>query len=143
MSHEPLWRNPSFRFVFGASLFSHLGTGVYGVAFPWFATLLTRNPLLIGLVAMAPQLPWVVFALPVGVWTDRLDHRATLVRANLVLAVMTLAVVGLALWATPGLAAVLALAAIAFLIGSVEVLRDNTAQTILPELVAATRAATE
>ncbi len=83
MSHEPLWHNRNFRLVFGASALSHLGTGVYGVAFPWFATLLTRNPLLIGLVAMAPQLPWLFFALPAGVWTDRLDHRRTIVTANL------------------------------------------------------------
>ncbi len=135
MMHDPLWRNRNFRLVFGASVFSHLGTGVYGVAFPWFATLLTRDPLLIGMVAMAPQLPWVFFALPAGVWTDRLDHRATLVRANLLMAAMTLAVVALALWAAPGLASVLGLAGLAFLTGSVEVLRDNTAQTILPDVV--------
>jgi MFS family permease len=135
MSQTPLWRNRNFRLVFGASVFSHLGTGVYGVAFPWFATLLTRDPLLIGLVAMAPQLPWVIFALPAGVWTDRLDHRATIVWANMAMAALALAVVGLALWAAPGLAAVLALAGLAFLTGSVEVLRDNTAQTILPDVV--------
>ena len=135
MVHKALWRNHNFRFVFGASVFSHLGTGVYSVAFPWFATLLTRDPLLIGMVAMAPQLPWVFFALPAGVWTDRLDHRATLVRANLLMAVLALAAVALALWATPSLAAVLALAGLAFLTGSVEVLRDNTAQTILPDVV--------
>ncbi len=135
MSREPLWRKQNFRLVFAASVFSHLGTGVCGVAFPWFATLLTRDPLLIGMVAMAPQLPWLFFALPAGVWTDRLDHRRTIVRADLVMAALMVAVVALALWATPGLAAVLALAALAFAVGSVEVLRDNTAQTILPDVV--------
>ena len=128
-------RNRNFRLVLGAAVFSHLGTGVYGVAFPWFATLLTRDPFLIGVVAMAPQLPWLFFALPAGVWTDRLDHRKTIVWANLLMAAMTLAVVALALWGTPGLTAVLILAAIAFATGTVEVLRDNTAQTLLPDVV--------
>lgn len=45
------------------------------------------------------------------------------------------AVLALTLGTQPGISAVLALAGIAFLIGSVEVLRDNTAETILPEVV--------
>lgn len=73
MTQGPVWRSRDLRMVFGALLFSHRGTGVYGVAFPWFTTLRTRNPLLIGLVAMVPQLPWVFFALPAEVWTDRVD----------------------------------------------------------------------
>ncbi|MBK6466225.1 MAG: hypothetical protein IPF96_04580 [Rhodobacter sp.] len=36
----------------------------------------------------------------------------------------------------PGVAAVLALACLAFFLGSAEVLRDNTAQTLLPRVVA-------
>lgn len=135
MSYSELVQNRSFRRVFAASFFSHLGTGVFSVAFPWFATMLTRNPLLIGLVAMAPQLPWLFFALPAGVWTDRLDHRRTIILANLGMALATLAIVMLALWTAPGLAPVLVLAGIAFLMGAIEVLRDNTAQTLLPDVV--------
>ncbi len=64
MNHPRLWRNRNFRFFIAASLFAQPGSGVFAVAFPWFATLLTRDPLLIGMVAMAPQLPWLLFALP-------------------------------------------------------------------------------
>ncbi len=80
-------------------MLSHPGNGVDGVGFPWVATLLARNPALIGVVAMARQLPWVFFSSPAGVRTDRPDHRATSVRANLLMASMTAAVVALALWA--------------------------------------------
>ncbi len=135
MSYQKIWRNSDFRFVFTASLFSHLGSGVSGVAFPWLAALLTRDPLLIGVVAMAPQVPWLLFALPVGVWTDRLDHKRTVVWSDLAMAALVAAVLILAVRAEPASWAVLSLAALAFLTGSVEVLRDNTAQTILPDVV--------
>lgn len=52
------------------------------------------------------------------------------------------AAAGLALWAAPGGAQVLAWAVLAFPTGSAEVLRDTTAQTLLPDVVeAATLAA--
>ena len=136
MTQPRLWRNRNFRFFIAASTFAQLGSGVFAVAFPWFATLLTRDPLLIGMVAMAPQVPWLLFALPVGVWTDWLDHGRTIMVGNGLRAGLTLAVLVLALRAEPGLQAVWMLAGLAFLQGSVEVLRDNTAQTILPQVVA-------
>lgn len=129
MSDPSLWRNRNFRLIFTASTVSHLGSGVSAVAFPWFASLLTRDPLLIGFVAMAPQLPWLLFALPFGVLTDRLDHRCTILVSDALRAGLTLLVAGLAWVVLAGTPAVLLLALIAFLLGTAEVLRDNTAQT--------------
>ena len=135
MRKNSLWRNRNFRTIFAASTVSHLGSGVSAVAFPWFASLLTRDPWLIGFVAMAPQLPWLLFALPFGVLTDRLDHRRTIVASDGVRAGLTLLVAGLALVVLAGTPAVLSLALIAFLLGTAEVLRDNTAQTLLPSII--------
>lgn len=135
MTRTSLWRNWNFRYFLGASAFAQLGSGLFAVAFPWLATLLTRDPILIGMVGMAPILPWLLFALPAGVMTDRLDHRKAIIWTNLARAALTLVTLALALLAGPGLAAVWALAALAFLQGTVEVLRDNTGQTILPEVV--------
>lgn len=142
--HEPLLaRNRNYRLHFCASVISNLGDGVSALAFPWLATLLTRDPFLISLVAMAGRLPWFLFALPAGVWTDRLNRRALMVRADLVRMVLTLGVVGLSL-SLPGLPlsaaqgtwAIWLLAGLGFLLGTAEVLRDNAAQTILPAIVA-------
>ena len=36
------------------------------LAFPWLATLITRDPALIALVAFATRLPWLLFAIPAG-----------------------------------------------------------------------------
>ena len=51
------------------------GDGMGLIAYPWLASAVTRNPLLIGLVSVANRLPWLVFSLPAGVITDRVDRR--------------------------------------------------------------------
>lgn len=120
-----------------------MADGLVMVALPWLVTMLTRDPLLIAAVATAQRLPWLLFALPAGVWTDRTDRRSLMVRADLVrivlMAFTVVMVVSQAKLPVPddsGPAAILSLALIAFLFGSAEVIRDNAAQTILPSIVA-------
>ena len=48
-----LWVNRNFRLLFASALATNLGDGLIAVAMPWLATLLTEDPLLIGLVAAA------------------------------------------------------------------------------------------
>lgn len=136
MSYRALWQNRNFRLLFTASLGTNLGDGVLTVALPWFATLLTRDPFLIGLVATTRGLPWLLFSLPMGVVTDQFDRKRLILLADAVRLILALGAGFLALTATPGTGAVLALAALAFVLGTVEVLRDNTAQSVLPLVVA-------
>jgi MFS family permease len=106
------------------------------VALPWLAATLTRDPVLVALVATAGRLPWLLFSLPAGVVTDRADHRRLIVRMDAIRALLTCGVVAVALSAGdagPGLIWMLAL--FAFLLGTAEVLRDNAAQTLLPAVV--------
>lgn len=133
--HGTPWRNREFRLLFASSTASNLGDGVVAVALPWLATMLTRDPLLIGLVAAARQVPWFVFALPAGVLTDRFDHARVLVACDVLRALVALALVALALLSPPGTRAALALACLALALGAAEVLRDNTAQSFLPAVV--------
>jgi MFS family permease len=58
-----------------ASVTSNLGDGVAVIAYPWLASAVTRNALLIALIAIAQRLPWLIFSLPAGVITDRVDRR--------------------------------------------------------------------
>src|SRR3546814_17551884 len=67
--------NRSYRLLFSASAIPNLGDGVSALAFPWLATLITRDPALIALVAFATRLPWLLFAIPAGVLVDRRDRR--------------------------------------------------------------------
>lgn len=135
MTGPSLWRLRNFRLLFASTAMTNLGDGVMAVAVPWLATLLTQDPLLIGLVAGARTLPWFLVSLPAGVITDRLDHRQILIGADMLRVGLTLALLLLALTANPGTAPVLGMAALAFVLGSAEVLRDNTAQTFLPSVV--------
>lgn len=135
MTQSALWKNRNFRLMFASSAVTNLGDGLITVAVAWLATLLTDDPFLIGLVATARHLPWFLFALPAGVITDRIDHRRLIMGADCLRFVLSLALLTLALTAHPGTASVLGMAALSFILGSAEVLRDNTAQTFTPSVV--------
>jgi MFS family permease len=136
--------------LFSANVVSNLGDGVGSVAYPWLASAVTRNPLLVALVALAQRLPWLLFTLPAGVITDRVDRRKAMVTMDLCRFALTLAVafavlgrqgtlpdpgeVGLVTGTQTGLYLIVLLATL--LLGMAEVLRDNSAQTILPAIVA-------
>ena len=136
-----LWKNRNFRLVFGATAISNLGDGIAMVAYPWLATLISRDPLDIAFVAFASRLPWFLMSLPAGVITDRVSHQRLMVGADIFRFLLTLAVVALVMLGPelpavePARGYILLLALAAFLLGAAEVLRDNTAQTILPRLV--------
>jgi len=138
--------------LFGASTISNLGDGIGMIAYPWLASAITRNPLLIALVAVVQRLPWLVFSLPAGVITDRMNRRTLMVRANVVRTAITLFVAFVVLGrqdALPGpdqmgeAATVIttdvglyALVLVAtLLLGVAEVFYDNAAQTFMPSIV--------
>jgi len=136
-----------------ASVISNLGDGVGAIAFPWLASAVTRNPLLIALIAVAQRLPWLIFTLPAGVITDRLDRRRIMVWADVARAALVGVIAATVLAGRRGLpspeevaggadiptnAAVYGvLVGAVLLLGFAEVLRDNAAQTFLPALVKA------
>lgn len=142
MSKALIRSNRNYRLLLSASSVSNLGDGIAMVALPWLATMLTSDPLLIAGVATAQRLPWLLFSLPVGVWTDRADRRSLIFRADLVrvaLMIFTvMMIVSQTSVPTPTSSisiAILSLTIIAFLFGSAEVVRDNAAQTVLPSIV--------
>ncbi|MEJ6707601.1 MAG: MFS transporter [Amylibacter sp.] len=133
--------NRNYRLLFSASAISNLGDGVSALAFPWLASLITRDPFLIATVALATRLPWMLFSLPAGVITDRGDRQRLMVMADLLRFLLTAGVVALIV-TLPDLPPpsgagwyIFALSCLAFLLGSAEVVRDNVAQTALPSVV--------
>ncbi len=137
--------------LWSASVVSNVGDGVALIAYPWLASAVTRNGLLIALIAVAQRLPWLVFTLPAGVITDRADRRNLMVTMDVARAVLTVVVAvvvlvqqdalpapdaiadGLDIATDVALYAVLVVATLLF--GLAEVLRDNASQTILPSIV--------
>lgn len=143
MSYGLLWSNRNYRLLLSGSAVANLGDGIAAVALPWLATLLTRDPLMISAVATAEYLPWFLFALPAGVWTDRVDRRLLMIRADCARLALTLCIVAMT-FSVPAASVpsggqvglVAALAGIAFLLGTAAVVRGNAAQTLLPSIVA-------
>jgi hypothetical protein len=132
------------RFVVASGL-TNLADGIATVAWAWLASALTRDPVLIGLVAVALRLPWFLFALPAGIITDRMDRRVLIIAMDVVRAT-GFALAALSVWLALPLAEApargvsssglyLAITLAALLVGCAEVFRDNAAQTMIPALV--------
>ncbi|WP_224816856.1 MFS transporter [Hasllibacter sp. MH4015] len=133
--------NRNFRLLMSGAGLANLSDGIGALAFPWLATLITTDPRALAIVAFATRLPWFLWSLPVGVWTDRADRQVMMVRADLARMALALAVVALILSGPRGASGaeaawmIAGLAALAFLMGTAEVFRDNAAQTALPSVV--------
>lgn len=144
---------PGYWKLWMASVISNLGDGLSTVAYPWLASALTRDPVAIAGVAIATRIPWLLFTLPAGVITDRVDRRKLVGRMDLARFALTL-VVALMVFARASVLAepdavaegvtsapsggrwmLIGLYAASLLLGAAEVLRDNSAQTLLPSLV--------
>tara|TARA_R110002049_G_scaffold307712_2_gene509097 strand:- start:69414 stop:70646 length:1233 start_codon:yes stop_codon:yes gene_type:complete len=133
--------NRNYRLLFSASAISNLGDGISVLAFPWLASLITRDAGMVALVAFAGRIPWLLLSIPAGVITDRMDRARLIVQADVLRLLLTLGVIAV-IFSLPDLPPpgsplpyISALAALAFLLGSAEVLRDNAAQTMLPSVV--------
>jgi MFS family permease len=147
MTTKPL--GASYRKLFISTTASNIGDGMSLIAYPWLASALTRNPLLIAGVALVQRLPWLIFTLPAGVITDRVDRKKAMVTADLARFGLTL-IVALAVLGkqsslpgadevaqvtgtSTGLYSLLLVATL--LLGTAEVLRDNCGQTFMPSIV--------
>ncbi|HEY7703402.1 MAG TPA: MFS transporter [Acidimicrobiia bacterium] len=148
---EPKALGPNYRRLWTAFVASNLGDGVSGVAYPWLASAVTRNPVHIALIGVATRIPWLIFTLPAGVITDRSDRRRLVVWMDVIRTVLTLGVAlavvtlggnlpnpdevaaGEIASSTGWLLGILYLTALVF--GFAEVLHDNSAQTLMPSLV--------
>lgn len=136
-----------------ASVISNFGDGMGIVAYPWLASAVTRDPVHIALVAVATRLPWLIFTLPAGVITDRVDRRSLVAWMDVLRFAFTLGFALVVLGSEAQLASPDAIASgaaalpgnatfllvmiyiAAILLGTAEVLRDNAAQTLMPAIV--------
>ena len=148
---KPLGKN-YWRLWFAHAV-SNLGDGISQVAYPWLASAVTRSPLLIASVAVASRLPWLLFTLPAGVITDRFDRRKIIIAMDITRAALALLVAVAVTFEVDNLPALdtvgsgidlatnwflyTVLIVTALLFGCAEVLRDNSAQTLMPDVVEA------
>ena len=75
---------PQYRLLFGSQVLSIVGDRVTSVALPFAVIAIGGGVANVALVSAAQFLPFVVLALPAGVWADRLDRRRMLIVSDLV-----------------------------------------------------------
>ncbi|MBJ7356083.1 MFS transporter [Nocardioides sp.] len=107
-----LRQEPQFRLLFGSQVLSILGDRVTAVALP-FAVLASGGGVAdVALVSAAQFLPFVVLALPAGVWADRWDRKTILIASDLVRLVCQLVAATLLLGGGASIPALVAIAAV-------------------------------
>jgi MFS family permease len=128
-----LWRNPDFLKLWGAQTVSQLGTQVSGLAIPLAAILvLHASAFEVASLGTVEFSPFLLFALPAGVWVDRMRRKPILVAADLgrAAALASIPVVyalgRLTIWQLYG---------VGFAVGTLTVFFDVSYQSILPSLI--------
>lgn len=80
-----LLRHRDFRLLWGGGGVSDLGTAISGVVLPLVAVVYLRaGAFAVGALAAAEWAPWLVIALPAGVWVDRSRCRTLMIACDLV-----------------------------------------------------------
>jgi MFS family permease len=129
-----LWSHSDFLKLWTGQSVSEFGSAISALAIPWLAGAgLHASPLEFSLLTVLGFLPFILFALPAGVWVDRLRRRPLLIVGDSARAVL-LGYVPLG-WAL-GILTIQQLLVIQFVVGTFTVLFDVAYQSYLPSLVA-------
>jgi len=128
-----LWSHPDFLKMWTGQSISELGSQVSQLAIPWLAAVgLHASPFAFSLLGVLGFLPFILFALPAGVWVDRLRRRRILILGDAARAVL-LALIPI-LWAA-GVLRIWHLLVLQFAIGIFTVFFDVAYQSYLPALI--------
>lgn len=123
---------PAFNRLFSASAISNLADGLLAVAAPLLAISLTKNPVLISMLSALVMLPWLLFAIPIGLIVDRVDKRLLITFTNS----LRFVIAGLlALAISTDFVTIYWLFLAAFLIGISEVASDTASQSLIPVIL--------
>jgi MFS family permease len=132
-----LLRDPVYRRLWTSILISSFGGQVSMLALPLTAAvLLHAAPIQMGFLTAMETIPFVLFALPTGVWLDRVRMLPVYVIGELSVA-CTVATVPLAWWL--GWLSIEWLYVVGFVIGAVNTTAGSAAQIVLTQIVPRTR----
>jgi MFS family permease len=128
-----LWGNADFIKLWTGQSISELGSQVSQLAIPWVAAIgLHASPIAFSLLATLGFLPFILFALPAGVWVDRLRRKPILIAGDAGRAIL-LSLIPI-LWAV-GQLRMWELLVLQFTVGVLTVFFDVAYQSYLPYLV--------
>lgn len=122
----------NFTKLFTASAVSSIGDGMYLAALPLLVVQFSDDPMALGLVVAAAELPWLVFSLHAGALVDRWDRKRVMVWTDaarfLVLAALSVLVV------TDAVNTAVVVVA-AFALGAGQIFFEVAAQSVIPDMV--------
>jgi MFS family permease len=128
-----LWRQPDFLRLWGAETVSQFGTQVSQLAIPLIAIIVLKaSAFEVAALGAIEFLPFTLFALPAGVWVDRLPRRPILVVADLGRAA---ALASIPLAYAFDVLTIWQLYIVGFVVGVFTVFFDVAYQSYLPSLV--------
>ena len=128
-----LWSHADFLKLWAGQSISEFGSQVSVLAIPWLAAVgLHVSPIEFSLLEVFGFLPFIMLALPAGVWVDRLRRRPILIASDTARAILLMLIP--ILWAV-GALRIWHLLALQFLIGGFTVFFDVGYQAYLPALV--------
>lgn len=107
-----LRNEPQYRLLFGSQILSVVGDRVTAVALPFAVISIGGGVADVALVSAAQFLPFVVLALPAGVWADRLDRRKILIASDVVRLICQLVAASLLLGGGASLPTLVGIAAV-------------------------------
>jgi len=125
-------REPLFRWLWIATLFSNVGTWMENVGEGWLMTTLSPSPLLVAMVQVASTFPLFLLALPAGSLADIFDRRKLLLISQtwMMITAVLLAVFTSLNMMTPWL-----LLALTFILGLGAALNAPAWRSITPDIV--------
>jgi MFS family permease len=109
-----------------------LADGLFKTSALLLAATLTKDPVVISILAAVVMLPWLLFAIPIGGLVDRIDRRLLLATANAIRFAMAAI---LAVTVALDFVTIPILYLVAFVIGAAEVLYDTTSQSMIPQVL--------
>jgi MFS family permease len=128
-----VWANGDFLKLWTGQSISELGSQISGLAIPWVAAVaLHVGPIVFSLLEVLGFLPFILLALPAGVWVDRLRRRPILIVGDSSRAVL-LSTIPIAY--AFGVLTIWQLLAVQFVVGIFTVFFDVAYQSYLPSLV--------
>lgn len=129
-----LFGHSQFRSVWSANLVFNLGLQMLGLGAAWTMTSLTDSTVLVSMVQTMSSLPFLLFAIPLGVAADAAGHRTMMIVSQIWMLAVTAALGVVALPGGADLTPKWLLAAV-FLVGIGVVVQQSSWKPLLCELV--------
>lgn len=129
---RPVPLGSAFNRLFTAAAASNLADGIARLAIPLAAVTLTTDPVIISAFTALSFVPAIIFGVPAGIITDRMDRRHAMALAN---ALRVIAAVGVTLVIAAGALNLWVLAAALIVFGLGETLFDNATNAVVPSIV--------